>query len=222
MSVRMLAAAAILCGLSPVAQGDKFEFQSASHLRPNSAPPLRLGRTSAPRSTARGQACDALPLGPGQNGSPYVINPVSYGADPTGATDSTAALQHCVELLWNASRPGAAGLSSTSNPQLDLGGATLDLGGGIFLLSGPVVFPAGGARNFQVRGGTLRAARTFPVSRFLLELNYTETSYVENAAGANAFHFDHPRFSVGTVCVARLSAQSLHDRSCVLPQNVEP
>ena len=102
--------------------------------------------------------------------------------------DSTAVLQHCIELLWNSSRSGSSstrasvGSGAGRGPQLDLGGATLDLAGGVFLLSSPVVFPATGARNFQVRGGTLRAARTFPVSGFLLELNYTEESYVENAA----------------------------------------
>ena len=59
------------------------------------------------------------------------------------------------------------GLQST---QLDLGGATLDLGGGVFLISSPVVFPAVGARNFQVRGGTLRAARSFPAAGYFLHL----------------------------------------------------
>jgi hypothetical protein len=112
----------------------------------------------------------------------YIINPADHGADPTGATDSTAVLQRCVELLWNASRSSSSSNngdggnvnSSKGTPQLDLGGATLDLAGGIFLLSSPIVFPPAGARNFQVRGGTLRAARSFPISRFLLEMNYTE------------------------------------------------
>ena len=125
-------------------------------------------------STARGRACLDSPTRP-----QYVINPADYGADPTGATDATAVLQQCVNLLWNASRSGSV-LARTQ--QLDLGGATLDLAGGIFLLSTPVVFPEGGARNFQVRGGTLRAGSNFPMAGFLFELNYSESSYVENAA----------------------------------------
>lgn len=56
------------------------------------------------------------------------------------------------------------------------------MAGGIILLSHPVVFPEGGARNFQVRGGTLRAGGNFPMTGFLFELNYSESSYVENAA----------------------------------------
>eukprot|EP00040_Diaphanoeca_grandis_P013918 m.70316 g.70316 ORF g.70316 m.70316 type:complete len:537 (+) comp24210_c0_seq1:213-1823(+) len=136
-----------------------------------------------PSSTARSRACD-IDVGQAttlRGASNYVINPADYGGDPSGVADSTAALQHCVELLWNASRPSTRGLGGTSDPQLDLGGATLDLAGGVFLISSPIVFPSQGARNFQVRGGTLRAASTFPETGFLLELNYTEGSYVENA-----------------------------------------
>lgn len=89
-------------------------------------------------------------------------------------------LQQCVNLLWNASRSGS--ILARTQHQLDLGGATLDLAGVIILLSHPVVFPEGGARNFQVRGGTLRAGGNFPMTGFLFELNYSESSYVENAA----------------------------------------
>jgi len=153
-------------------------------------PPTRLSATIPSGATARGRAAACHTSHCGVSHPPlgslgpdeYVIKPSDYGADPSGATDSTAVLQHCVQLLWNASRPPTSGIVAASDHQLDLGGATLDLAGGVFLLSSPVVFPATGARNFQVRGGTLRAARTFPEARFLLELNYTEKSYVENVA----------------------------------------
>ena len=181
--------AVALCGLSLCTSVPVLAVSGSprhvSHPRAN--PPARLGTTSPSRATARGRACHATgPAGSAPPAPAYVINPADYGADPTGATDSSAVLQHCVELLWNTSRTGSSGSVVGSGAagvaQRDLGGATLELGGGIFLLSSPVVFPATGARNFQVRGGTLRAARAFPVSRFLLELNYTEKAYVENAA----------------------------------------
>jgi hypothetical protein len=154
-------------------------------------------------ATARNRACQTTPSTPD-----YIINPADYGADPTGITDSTAVVQHCVELLWNASRLPGSLSSSASDQQLDLNGATLDLAGGVFLLSSPVVFPTTGARNFQVRGGTLRAARNFPVSGFLFELRYTSKSYVENAA----FHdvvFDGGRGLRGG---GLLSVDNLHMR----------
>jgi len=145
----------------------------------------------------------------------YVINPADHGGDPTGASDSTAALQQCVELLWNASRPSVGAGASASRVrapanevQLDLGGATIDLAGGVFLISSPIVFPTRGARNFQVRGGTLRASSTFPNSRFLLELNYTEGSYVENAVFTDVV-FDGGRgLRGGGLC----SVENLHVR----------
>lgn len=51
----------------------------------------------------------------------------------------------------------------------DCGGATLDLAGGTYLLSSPVVLPAGG--NMRVAGGSLRASAAFPKDRWLLELS---------------------------------------------------
>lgn len=180
----------------------------AQHLFRQRRRPGNRGPALDPRdgsTTARGRACDmasraaALPE--------YVVNPAEHGADPTGVADSTAALQHCVELLWNASRPSGS-LGTASDPQLDLGGATLDLAGGVYLISSPIVFPTPGARNFQVRGGTLRAASTFPESRFLFELNYTEASYVENAVFQDIV-FDGGRWlRGGGLC----SAENLHVR----------
>ena len=176
-----MAMALVLLGLSSSA-GARFQPRL----------PTRLSATIPSGATARGRAAAchtshcgvSHPPALGRSLGPdeYVIKPSDYGADPSGATDSTTVLQHCVQLLWNASRPSTSGIVAASDHQLDLGGATLDLAGGVFLLSSPVVFPATGARNFQVRGGTLRAARTFPEARFLLELNYTEKSYVENVA----------------------------------------
>lgn len=49
------------------------------------------------------------------------------------------------------------------------GGATLDLQAGTYLLTAPLVLPAGG--NIRVTGGTLRAAAAFPRDRWLIESN---------------------------------------------------
>lgn len=77
---------------------------------PRPTPPARLG---TPLTTARGRACH---IGAGALAeNVYVINPTDHGADPTGVTDSTAALQLCVDLLWNASRPGGVGTGTTGS-----------------------------------------------------------------------------------------------------------
>ena len=52
---------------------------------------------------------------------------------------------------------------------VNLGGATLDLGGGEFLVSAPLVIPPH-VGNVRIRGGTLRASASFPPTRFLIEI----------------------------------------------------
>jgi len=49
------------------------------------------------------------------------------------------------------------------------GGSTLDLQGGEYLLSAPMVVPAGFG-NVRLSGGTLRASPSFPVERYLVEV----------------------------------------------------
>ena len=51
----------------------------------------------------------------------------------------------------------------------DLGGATLDLSGGTYLISAPLVIPPG-VGNAQIVRGTLRAASGFPSDRWLVEI----------------------------------------------------
>ena len=60
----------------------------------------------------------------------------------------------------------------------ELGGATIDLMGGTYILSAPLSFPtAAGGRSFGVRDGTLRAADHFPKNRFLIELNISSEQF---------------------------------------------
>eukprot|EP01052_Picozoa_sp_SAG31_P000616 SAG31_NODE_17_length_35773_cov_25.999271_41_plen_200_part_00 len=51
----------------------------------------------------------------------------------------------------------------------DLGGATLDLSGGVYKISAPLVIPAMYG-NVQIVRGTLRASATFPRDRWLVEI----------------------------------------------------
>jgi hypothetical protein len=98
--------------------------------------------------------------------STRTFSPVDFGGDPTGVADSTAAIAAAVSALLNASR--TAGVRD-ANGILDCGGSILDLQGGEYLTSSPLVIPAYYG-NLEVRAGTLRASASFPVDRFLVEV----------------------------------------------------
>ncbi len=76
------------------------------------------------------------------------VSPLDYGGDPLGKRDSSAALSQCVAACVNYSAaidflghfPGDA---SFGNGRFiaNAGGCEIDLGGGEFLLSAPVVIP---------------------------------------------------------------------------------
>jgi hypothetical protein len=94
------------------------------------------------------------------------LNPADFGGDPTGRVDSTAAFAALCARLFNAS--GRAGNRMASHIT-NFGGATLDLAGGEFLISAPLVVPVL-VGNVRITGGTLRASQTFPADRFLIEV----------------------------------------------------
>ena len=96
--------------------------------------------------------------------SVFTFNPVSYGADPTGRTDSTAAFAALMAdfLAFNASHG-----HRMAQGFVDLGGATIDLQGGDFLISEPIHIPPCFG-NARIQGGSLRASPSFPRSKYLI------------------------------------------------------
>ena len=76
-----------------------------------------------------------------------LFNPVDYGADPTGATVSSDSLDACAAAML------ALGARTDPEGHVDLGGATLDLGGGIYLVR------AGRPRG----GGAVAAVSSRPI-----------------------------------------------------------
>ncbi|KAL2244510.1 UNVERIFIED_CONTAM: Polygalacturonase QRT3 [Sesamum indicum] len=127
-------------------------------------PKLLRKTTTSLTSFVKAAFTDSPPPPVSVKSSGRVFYPIGYGADPTGAQDSTSAildalndavkLQNGLELL-----PGIS----------DLGGVVIDLQGGNFKISSPIRFPAAVA-NIVVQGGTLRASSTFPSDRHLIEL----------------------------------------------------
>ena len=94
------------------------------------------------------------------------VDPRDYGADPTGNTDSTPAFDKALAALFNTSALAPKQMASNIT---DFGGATLDLNGGVYLISAPVLVPLL-AGNVRITGGTLRAASSFPKDRYLIEV----------------------------------------------------
>lgn len=69
----------------------------------------------------------------------------SYGADPTGNSDSTEAL---LEAMADAAKGPSKGF--LMNGIIDLGGAQINLQGGDYLISKPLQFPMAGVGNLMV------------------------------------------------------------------------
>jgi polygalacturonase len=80
-----------------------------------------------------------------QSSASRVFHVTDYGADPTGAADSTAAIKKAIadafSLPSNATMTGGIP---------DLGGAEIHLDGGSYLVNGPLTLPASGGGNFKV------------------------------------------------------------------------
>jgi len=114
---------------------------------------------SVPQRAAGGDGSCGLPGG-------RRLRPADYGADPTGKDDSTEAMAKAMKALLETSASTEVNMSSNIR---NLGGATLDLDGGIYLISQPVVIPAF-VGNVGISGGTLRASERFPGGRWLLEI----------------------------------------------------
>ena len=139
------------------------QFTSAVWRVPLPASILHPPRGSARSRAATAKWADAAPP------AGRTFSPIDYGGDPTGLTDSTAAVAAALTALLN---------SSTINPvkdaqyTRDCGGASLDLQGGEYVISASLVIPSGYG-NLRITQGTLRASPTFPRDAYLLVVGNT-------------------------------------------------
>ncbi|XP_061360064.1 polygalacturonase QRT3-like [Gastrolobium bilobum] len=104
-----------------------------------------------------------------------------YGADPTGAQDSSDAILKAVEDAFELHN----GLELVAGVN-DLGGVVIDLQGGNYKISKPITFPSSGGGNVVVKGGTLRASDTFPGDRHLVELWSSNSKKLETTESLHA------------------------------------
>eukprot|EP01060_Flectonema_neradi_P032389 TRINITY_DN513_c16_g1_i1.p1 TRINITY_DN513_c16_g1~~TRINITY_DN513_c16_g1_i1.p1 ORF type:complete len:465 (+),score=98.69 TRINITY_DN513_c16_g1_i1:37-1431(+) len=101
-------------------------------------------------------------LGDYTNGA--VFSPTDFGADPTGKTDSTDAVTKALNSMLSV-----ANASSMADGIRNLGGATLDLRGGTYLISKSLVVPQYFG-NFKISDGTLMAASNFSSPGYLVHV----------------------------------------------------
>ncbi|XP_020576709.1 polygalacturonase QRT3-like, partial [Phalaenopsis equestris] len=117
-------------------------------------------------------AAGAAPSPTSSSSSSRVYHLTEYGADPTGKTDSTAAIARALSDAFRlpSNRSLYAGIA-------DLGGAEIHLDGGSYLISSPITLPSSPAGNLKIHSGSLLASDDFPTNRYLIELwSSTSTS----------------------------------------------
>lgn len=85
------------------------------------------------------------PTGAPGKPSPLVYDVTSYGADPTGVSDSTESLLGAISDALNGSSNGFL-----FEGIVNLGGAEINLQGGNYLISRPLQFPVAGRGNLVV------------------------------------------------------------------------
>lgn len=103
------------------------------------------------------------------NYKPQIFYPTMNGADPSGGSDSTMALQLTINQAFEV-----ASTQSMMEGIIDLGGVEVHLGGGQYIISKPLTLPDLGGGNVVIHGGTIRASSLFPPDGFLLELATSE------------------------------------------------
>jgi len=89
------------------------------------------------------------------------ISVLDYGADPTGKSDSSAAIVRCLEA--------AANMSSGLDPDIGASDLSVSLEGGNYMVNSPVAFP-GRSKGFGLNDGAIFAGPSFPIDRHLIEV----------------------------------------------------
>ncbi|XP_042518822.1 polygalacturonase QRT3 [Macadamia integrifolia] len=114
-----------------------------------------------------------------------VFYPIGYGADPSGEKDSSEAILDALKDVFQVGKRGSVLLPGVS----DLGGVVIDFQGGNYSISKPIRFPASSMGNVVVQRGTLRASKTFPGQRHLIEL-WSHNSGKTGANNAGIYYED--------------------------------
>lgn len=96
-----------------------------------------------------------------------VVNVLDFGADPTATVDSRAKIQSAIDYAFSlCDHEMADGIK-------DCNGVVINLQGGQYLLSGPLIF-RGYTGNWRMTSGTLRADEQFNPDDYLVEVGTTD------------------------------------------------
>ncbi|CAA2972211.1 Hypothetical predicted protein [Olea europaea subsp. europaea] len=120
------------------------------------------------------------PTGATGKPSPLEYDVTSYGADPTGVSDSTESLLGAISDALNGSSNGFL-----FEGIVNLGGAEINLQGGNYLISRPLQFPVAGRGNLVIHGGTLKASNNFPDDGYLIDLSPSS-----NNGSSSAYNYE--------------------------------
>ena len=147
----------------------------------------------------------ALAAQPAADAPMRTFCPADFGADPAGLADSTEAVLRAVDsMLAECAAPNgtaAPGVRPMAAGVSDCGGAVLDLRGGQYLISAPVVIPPHYG-NLNVNSGTLRATPTFPANRSLVELGAGLTTNGVEFVNFHEVLFDASHVAAGGLQIA--------------------
>ncbi|XP_004305794.1 PREDICTED: polygalacturonase QRT3-like [Fragaria vesca subsp. vesca] len=157
-----------LCVVFYVNHGD------SSYPSPSTHDPIRrMALMKASLQTLRTVAA-STPQGSSSSSS-RVHHATEYGADPTGISDSTEALQQAISDAFISRIEGTHLMEGIA----DLGGTQLHLDGGTYKISRPLRLPdTTGAGNFMLHGGSLLASHDFPTDRHMIELWSKSNSFM--------------------------------------------
>ena len=131
--------------------------------------------------------------------------PTDFGADPTGLVDSTQAVLRAVDSMLAECAANGTAPAPAARPMApgvrNCGGAVLDLRGGTYLISAPVVIPVR-VGNLNINSGTLRASATFPVNRSLVELGNKAVKNGAEFINVHEVFFDSSHVAAGGLLIA--------------------
>eukprot|EP01084_Bolivina_argentea_P105539 188987_1 len=145
---------------------------------------------------------DIKPYAVQKESTPPIIFVTDHGADPTGKVDSTNAFKSAINVALSYGAPN----TSLADNIHDCGGATIDLAGGDYIISSPLIIPQFFG-NLRIIDGTIRASDHFaPNDSYLLIIgdnsNYTcntgQKSCNENI-GIQNIMFDSKRIVYGNI-----------------------
>ncbi|WOK93340.1 polygalacturonase QRT3 [Canna indica] len=116
------------------------------------------------------------------NSASRVYHVTDYGADPTGKSDSVAAISKTISAAFSTA--AASGMSLFAGIA-NLGGIEIHLDGGLYFITTPLVLPPG-VGNINIHGGSLRAAEDFPADRYLIELWPEQATGQRNSSSSDS------------------------------------